>query len=317
MGYERNTQMKVVAWGLFFLIALPSLYYMFAWDVVPQNTVGIKYSTWSDSPDLNKLYPNGRHYIGFWAAFHKYPISVQEFSFTYGGEEDRGREKSEGEFGLVTVRTVDGLELQVKLFIQYYINVEQLVQLYDKYTTNQGHRDALFSIFRATVNDVISDFSSVRIYEERSVMETELTEEITRQGVDQFYIIHRVGMRSIDFPDEFEQAQLDKRTAEAQVEEAIQEQAEAVVRAQTQVLEASAEAERKVIQATADAEALLIQANAEAEATQAVKEALEMTNAEYNQYLYIRMLEETEGDMILIAGETPPDLILPVKQPME
>lgn len=304
MGFNRQIGKGMIILSIVIAAgALGGAYLFFSYKVVPPNNVGIRFSSFWGEVDTERVFQPGRHRIGVTYSFYLFPTTTQEFSFT----------KAEGEItteqctSCVRTRSTDGLQIIIEAWVQYTIQIEHLTELYLTYGTFSALQDRLFSVIRTTINEVMSTYEGIFIYSQRQIVTADIKVKLRERLLGYFVDIVDHGLRSIDFPDAFEQAQLDKRVAQERIETAEFERQQSIINAQ-----------QKLIEAEATANVTIIQAQAEASAAFAVREQLGMSNQEYLQWLYLKQLGLLENpQIVIITGDEVPEFLIPLEGPQE
>ncbi len=277
---------------------LGAAYLFFSFQVVPPNTVAIRYSNFWGKVDLDRPYEPGRHRIGITYSFHSYPTTIQEFSFSKSSEDQAIEQCTQ----CVRTRSTDGLVIVLEAWVQYVIQTEHLTEIFETYGTFARLQDRLFSVIRTTINDVVSTQAGIFIYSQRIALTEDIQDTIEDRLLVYYVDVLDFGLRSIDFPDAFEDAQLEKRVAQEKIETADFERQQSIINAQ-----------QLIIEAQAIANVTIIQAQAEASAAFAVRAQLDMSNPEYLQWLYLQQLVKLNNpDIVIITGNEVPEFLIPL-----
>ena len=104
-----------------------------SFSILEYNQVGIDFDSTSQSIDEEKLFKNGRHFIGLAHSFFVYPTKLLTVEFA----EDRGN-GAEGQSGALTAGSKDGqaIEIELSFFVRINVNdVMNVVNLYKEYRT--------------------------------------------------------------------------------------------------------------------------------------------------------------------------------------
>jgi regulator of protease activity HflC (stomatin/prohibitin superfamily) len=168
-------------------------------------------------------------------------------------------------------------------------------------------QDRLFSVIRTTINDVVSTQAGIFIYSERIQLTDDIQTSIESRLSVYYVDVLDFGLRSIDFPDAFESAQLEKRVAQEKIETADFERQQSIINAQQLLIEAAAIANVTIIQAEAEANAAFV-----------VREQLTLSNPEYLQWLYLQQLVKLNNpDIVIITGDEVPNFLIPLGEEKE
>jgi len=195
----------------------------------------------------------------------------------------------------------------VEAWVHYIIRADEVIELFQHYGTYSQLRERMYQLVRTTINDVISAHYGIFIYSNRTQVEHEIYLEMQTRLAEYYADVVALGLRSIDFPHAFEDAQLRKRVAQEDIETADYHRQQAIIEAQT-----------LVINAQAGANITVLQAQAEAQAAYAVREQMGMSNAEYLQWLYLKQLGQLQNpNIVIITGDEVPEFLIPIEEPEE
>lgn len=241
-------------------------------------------------------------------SFKTYPTSALELRF----------EDTKGADSLITGPKVngnsfDGLAYTCSLYMVFYLDSSNIAELYRAFPAD-GWKTAVRETTRATARNVMSEHVGVEFFNNRSQIEDDLFERLQTKLTDYYVYPTQLSLKSIDLPEEFDQALLDKQNAKQAVETAQFRKEEAVVEAEISIINAEADRNITILMAEGEAEAVWIAAQAEAKglailydtrlnATQDLKNTLNMTNAEILSYLYILAIQEHDSAWLIIGGD--------------
>jgi len=183
-------------------------------------------------------------------------------------ELDIGHKDRTGEYSAVKVLSKDGLDIEVDILIRYSLDPSKLIQLFQKYPDLMYERKAISSVVREDVRDVISNYLTLEIIEERETLSVEMTQKIvqslsTTPSLVGALIDIQIDLRDIDPPASFKTAVAEKKKAEQQKLQAEHER-------ETKLIQADATAQESILLASGLAEASIIQANATRQALETI-----------------------------------------------
>jgi regulator of protease activity HflC (stomatin/prohibitin superfamily) len=260
---------------------------------VPQNNVAIRYNRVTRSVDTSETYREGLHYSGFFGAFYAYPLNVQRFEF-------EGNDQ-------ITVRTHDGLSLDIKGWVQYRIQSQNIGQIYRTYGTFAELSASLTSPTRSAANNIISRESADYVYKFKDQLGDKFTEELNKFYGDYFVTVTSSDFRSIDFPESYENAQKQKLEAEQLIDEARFDLEQEKIRA-----------EQAIVNAEGIANSTIKLAEGNAQAAFEVREHMDMSNAEYLQWLYLQQLGNLDSpQIVIVTGDEVPEFLIPLAEGQE
>lgn len=239
-------------------------------------------------------------------------MSTRTQSYTMAGP---GQEAQSN--GSVNVLSRDQLAVALDVTIQFHLNGQYAVQVYQKF--GLGYADLIHQRVRTAVRDAASEFTAVDLVDKRqelavrmnNLIRTSVREMLTSQGVpEQAVAVDNVMIRNIDLPNS-----LDEAIAR------VQTQRQATAQAEQAALTARQNAERMAVEATGNAEALRIRTEGEARAIRINAEANAAANTalarsltpELVRYQQIemmgRLLGSNQSRVILYNSSQPPMLM--------
>ena len=284
----------------------------FGFRRVGQNELGLRQNDWTGAVD-DTVYTQGRHEIGLFASMLKFPKTIQLLEFVSTG--------AEGEENLVSTdngplnsRTKDGLMIIIELSFTYKL---QQLTLFDMYI-EMGNDYELYFIreARSTIRDVASLYSAQEFFYNRAEIGA-VMHEILETALSLIYAdLPGFDLLNTDLPDAFEDAIEQVSIAKQSYEQALIEQQEAAVRAETTIIEAQAAANITVLTAEADAASYLLNMEAQAQALNitltaqrlayyAMGQELNLTSSELLALLWIMAVAEHDSSLLIIGADTP------------
>ena len=108
-----------------------AFFYFFIFDTLEPNEWGIAYSRTSVSIDSSRVYGGGRHYIGLFSYFIKFPTTLQSIEFS---------NRTSATSAPLRTRTKEGLSLNLHISFQYRLLDDELVQLFERW--NVGYEQS-------------------------------------------------------------------------------------------------------------------------------------------------------------------------------
>lgn len=257
---------------------------------VPQNHAAIRYNRLTRTVYTDDVYREGMHYVGFFGVFYSYPLNVQRFEFTEGD--------------VIKVRTHDGLNLDINAWVQFRVQPNEIGKIYRTYGTFSDLRNSLRSPTRSAANNLITREDAEYVYQFKDQLGAKFTDELNKFYGDYFVEVTASDFRSIDFPNSYEDAQKAKLEAEQLIEQAKFDLEQERVRA-----------EQAVVRADGVANASIREAEGQAEAAFKVREQMDMSNAEYLQWLYLQQLGNLENpQIVIVTGDEVPEFLIPLAE---
>lgn len=294
-GVKRKTKELNVGKTMFVVFLLFFIPVTMMWSAplrtVEQNHVALQYNSLTRSVNTQDIYREGLHYVGFFGDFYTYPINIQRFEFVDGDQ-------------LITVRSTDGLELKIRGWVQYRIQSNRIGELFREYGTFDQLQMSLFSPTRSAVNNLISREEADHIFQFRDQLGSKFEAELTKFYTDYYVDVINADFRSINFPDEYEIAQENKLIAEQLIETAVFD-------LETHRIEA----QQAVVISEGVANSTIVRADGEALAAYAVREQMDMSNAEYLQWLYLQQLAKLNNpQIVIVTGDEVPEFLIPLAE---
>lgn len=310
---QSKKQLTVVGWIALSLLAMLLIFAMVTpfimYDKVDENEYGLLYSTWEKKLVDDTVYEGGRHFTGFMKEFITFPVTQQTIQFF----------TSEG--NSVNSRTLDGLEIFLDVSFQYQLQKDSIFNLYKQFGTN--YEATFWRVARDVIRDTASSYDAIQFFTNRTLIGQVIEDNMVAELEGTYAtLVPAFQMLDISLPASFEDALERLEVAKREIEIATEQQAEALIRAETLIIEAEAEAQITILEAEAGAEAFLIMIEAQAEAVDitltqqtesyyALAQALNLTSAELLSYLWIQALTEVgENGNLIIIGENTPELLI-------
>lgn len=296
---------KVIAFIFIVLMILAGIYGFFGLNSVGTNKVGLKKNLLTNKVG-DKIYDTGMYFTDPFHGFITFPTVVQEIEFVQSNEEDA--------ISPLDSRTKDGLLILVQVVFYYQLQVDKVDQLFRRY--GKHYEDIFIGQARTTLRDVISYYSAIEFFMNRTIIGLEMEENLNLALSEMFSGISYFQMREIDLPLEFEMALERVQIAKQEYEIAKYEQEAALIRAETEIFMAQAQANITILDAEASAEAYSLQMEAEAKAINvtlsaqrlqyyAMGQELNLTSSELLALLWVLAIAEHDESLIIIGADTP------------
>jgi len=287
-----------------------------SFSILEYNQVGIDFDSTSQSIDEEKLFKNGRHFIGLAHSFFVYPTKLLTVEFA----EDRGN-GAEGQSGALTAGSKDGqaIEIELSFFVRINVNdVMNVVNLYKEYRTT--FMPTVLSKATNAIKETTVKFETLEFFTNRTNISAAIHGALSAAVASMSMDVELVQLRNIKLSDNFEDAIIDKIVS-AQADKtatemglALQVQADTAVIVQQSdtniaVIRAGADSEAVVTTGTASANAAKRKIEADSGALKLLKADLLSNNAQVLQYLWSQTLRDDTHSKLLIGLDSNPAIV--------
>lgn len=166
----------------------------------------------------------------------------------------------------------DAQTMEVELNIQYRIQVDKVLNIYEEYGQIEMLESRIKSVCDEKVKTVMSSKQAMKIIENRNTLSSDVI-MVVSEATQKYYIeIVNVVITNIDFSDAFEQAVENKMIAEQQQLQEEYNKQKQITQAEAELEVAKRKAQAKIEEARAEAESIELKAEAEAQALQILQE---------------------------------------------
>jgi len=273
------------------------------------------------------VYEAGFHYTGVFASFIKFDNTWQTIEFSPHTDADDIP---------VTASTNDGFQIIIDISFQFRVEKDNLLALYSAHKLE--YKAFYMQEARSTIRHIAAQYNASEFYTNRATIDTALGEAMHNKSTLFMAEIGQLQLRQVDLPSDIDAALQEIFLQQLQLEIAELERQEAIIDAETAIIEAYASANQTLIAAYAAAEAAIIAAYAEANQTiiaayaaanatvteaEALAMALNITitqeglalfdlanstgfnTTELLMYLWIQAIEMHDSAYIILSGDTP------------
>lgn len=231
-----------------------------------------------------------------------------------------------GSYGSVNVLTHDNLNVSVDVTFRYQVGAQNLIPLYQHYTALSWEQDTIIPIIRATVRDVVANYTADEIQTFRPQIQAGVESELTKQLLTEPSLasdIHIVelNIKEIALPTSYLAAIQAKLNAQQSLLQAQFSAEQLVVTALGQrnatIIAAQAQANATVIQANAQGTSvanLIVQIESQTCPTKAVSCMWNATQiaAFTNTYTTLKLLSQLTGqNLYIFIGSPSGGIIVP------
>ncbi|MCJ7632887.1 prohibitin family protein [Candidatus Bathyarchaeota archaeon] len=207
----------------------------------------------------------------------------------------------------ITVLSKDGLEMVIDILIRYQLLPSALVALYRSFPNQDWEVSGIVSLAREYVRNVISNYTSIEIIEQREVivgrLRTTISDGLMGNPLFQGALGSvEVDLRKIDPPQSFKDAINAKLKAE-------QEKIQAEFERETVIVQANATAMKSILEAEGQAKAKIIVADGIRQGVELITQAVGIQNSTEITMLYLQLeaLKEIapQVNVLILGGSNP------------
>lgn len=257
----------------------------FSFKQVDFNEYALKQNIFTKEID-NEIYEEGFHFVGFWEEFIKFPSTYITVEFTPAEHADDIP---------ISVQTKNGLLVYVDVSFQFRIRKADLLQLYSEFGT--AYKSYVQAVARSALREVVGQYNAETLYANRSAVNNAMSDALFT-SINSLVDVGEFQLRSVSFPQTFEDAVEQYEVWRIEVEIAQLEQEAEVIRQRTLTLVEQFTANRTIIEYEGIATALEL-----------MREALNMTTDQMLSYLWIQTIREHDQSYLFIGLSDIPILI--------
>lgn len=256
--------------------------------------------------DEEKLWQNGRHFIGLGHEFIRFPREQQEIRFPDGGS-----------YNSLTARTKDGLRIEMDISFQFTLltQVDMIVELF--YTWGMAYNDAYSTIARSVLRDVAAEWYAYDFFANRTNVERQMFNDLSPALFDVAATLETLQLMDVRFPVQFDNMLQETEAVRQGIKRALFEQEDAGVQALARVQRVAEEANVITNQKETVAQqnfneiekqrlTLIAQLSAEREAFISLEDETGMSGRELINYIWLNGM--LKGSGAFINTEKPEDV---------
>lgn len=257
----------------------------FSFKQVDWNEYGLKQNSITKHIESD-VFEEGLHFVGFWNDFIIFPSTYVTVEFTPHPAADDIP---------ISVQTKNGLQVQVDVSFQFRIRKTDLLQLYSEY--GMAYKSYIQAVARSSLRAIVGESNAETLYANRSHVISEMANALY-DSINSIVEVGEFQLRSIDFPQTFQDAVEQYEVWRIEVEIAQLEQLAEIIKQETLTLVAEFTANRTVIEYQGIADAL-----------DALRTSLNMTTDQLLTYLWIETIREHDQSYLFIGLSDIPILI--------
>jgi len=240
------------------------------------------------------VYEAGFYYTGLFASFIKFDNTWQTIEFSPSDDADDIP---------VVASTNDGFQIVIDTSFQFRVQKDLLLSLYSAHGLN--YRAFYIQEARSSIRNVAAQFNASEFYTNRLTIDDAFRADLNNKSALFMAQIGEFQLRQVDLPTNIDTALQEIFLAQLQLEIADLAQQEAVINAQTAIIQAYALANTTIIEAESLATALNITLTAEGAALFEVANQTGFNTTELLMYLWIKAVEGHDSSHLISPGDTP------------
>lgn len=247
-------------------ILIPSVI-MFAcsFAILDPHQIGLHYNGPACTLD-SETHDNGRYFVGLGHYFFKFPAKLEYVEFSESAEGGSRNHR-------INLWTKDGQEVFAEIGFYYRIRPEKLADLY--YTYGFDYLEVIENIATNAFRDVSTEYNTIQFFEERDLINDRMHAELRERLLETVFVtVPRFNLLSLDMPDRFETAIVDKVIKEQEKKTLEFKKQSAVIAEEINLEIAKANKDIKILRAASTANGTLIEESARAAAFFKVQSSL-------------------------------------------
>jgi len=269
------------------------------------NEYGLDYS-WISKTISTEVKTSGFYYIGVGHSFIKFPRQVQTFEFSKDRSANRGP---------VSSRTLDGLEVSLEISFQYNLQVENLFKLYNTY--GPDYQIVFINIAVDALTEQATKYTAYEFFWDRGTIKDDFQLHLDRIFSSIcFANIQFLQLRSVDLPNEFEEAIQVSEVKKQDIKKAEAELNKVSVEVDTRVKAADYQKKVNINIAEGEASALLKQNEANVDSFRKVqstqtnaystmKDSLVLNNKDLLNLIKTKLIKNYDGSNMALNIASP------------
>jgi len=203
--------------------------------------VGIRYNNNLVEIDQNKVYNNGRYFLGLGSWFVKFPAQLQTIEFN-----------DEGFRGSIAAWSKEKQTVNLDISFGFKIDRNRVIDIYRRY--DHDYAEVFAQIAVAVVKDVAIRYEASDFFVNRRAIAEQMKRTLRVRLKEEYATLEVFNLRGIDIPDKFERKIVEK-VVQAQEERTAEEiRLTNVLRAKIEVIKARGDAQINLTLSTAQAE---------------------------------------------------------------
>lgn len=262
---------------------------------------GLRRSTYG-SLDRSRIYHPGRYFVDITHSFIRYPLTLQTVKF--GTDKDADRPP-------LLAAVAGGQQVSFSCSFQYRLMLHTLVDLNTAYV--QSYETQYISIAQETIQNIIKQYPSEAIYQERILIGNVLQAALNERLQQKFAVVEHFQILTVQPPAKIAAKILQRIITQEQINTQTISKQSSVLLTNISVINSNAQLKARVYQSNAnlassnllaegEALAIGIRLNATANAYNTLKTGLNLTNDELVQFLFLDHIRTLGGSASMAIG---------------
>mmetsp|Transcript_23539 Transcript_23539/g.42463 ORF Transcript_23539/g.42463 Transcript_23539/m.42463 type:complete len:322 (-) Transcript_23539:162-1127(-) len=245
---------------LFVIFVVVMLFMSF--QKVEQANWALRYNWWSESVVEEPITQAGVHYVGVGNYLITFP-ATNKYCYFRNFDSSFTPDKDDVFMQPITVRTNDGLKVQLEMEFVYKLQMANLYYLY-MLVGDSSYRNTMVHLAQGVITERATAFSAQAFYGDRGDVATDFQASLTKELAKNLYIdVQSFQLQPAHFPDAYAAAIVETQEMKQDIQVAEQENKTKVIQKQTELFNAKQLANQIVIRAEGDAQQTLLANQAE------------------------------------------------------
>lgn len=188
---------------------------------------GLKYNTYTKQVDKSQIYEQGTYFVGPSVRFIKFPLQVQAITFNN-----------------LTVRTLDGMRLNLGVSLQYKLSKQLEVTLKLLFDWGEGlYENIIDKRAKDSIRDSSAKFAVDSYVYSRQEIDTKMQQELSSNLIELGVTLQNFQLTEVDFPDSFSSVIVSTQQLQINVTNAQNDRLRALQEAQGRLAKADTDAQ--------------------------------------------------------------------------
>ena len=272
-----------------FLISV--ILFAVSFSVLDVDQMGIKYNANLLTIDEDRVYSNGRYFLGLGVSFLKFPTTLNAAEFAGSNQ--------------LSAWSAEGQEVFLEVGFYYRLDRGKLVDIYKKYEDKYHAR--MLQVAKRVIKQVTIQYQAIQFFSNRTMIGEKMARDLRVNLAVEDMILELFALRAVDIPDAFEAKIQSKVVTLQTAKTATYRKDTAVARAANAVQEgngyakinktlAEAAARATLTLESARAEGIKLLAQAEADAYERLATVLGLSAGPFLKYRWAQMLESLDNN---------------------